>query len=124
LHAKEAAMEEILEKLTQINGITAALIIGKDGLIIEFKGNLQNDPDFIGATVADFYTTAESIVVEKFTFGDLDKISIETSAGTYFLNAINNETFLVTIARENVNLGLMRLEIKTATENLREVLNV
>lgn len=117
-------MEEILERLVQVNGITGALIIGKDGLIIEFKGDIQNDPDFIGATIADFFTTAESIMVEKFTFGDLDKISIETSAGTYFLNAINTDTFLVTIAKENVNIGLMRLEIRTATENLREVLNV
>ena len=117
-------MEDILEKLIQINGIAGALIVGKDGLIIEFKGEVQNDPDFIGATVADFFTTAESIMGEKFTFGELEKLTIETNTGRYFLYAINNETFLVVIAPGAASLGLMRLELKTAVENLREVLNV
>lgn len=115
-------MEEILAKLAQVNGILGALIIGKDGLIIDFKGDTQTDPDFIGATLAEFFTTGESTMSEKFKFGELSGITIETSEGKYFLNAINNDTFLVTIGGSNLNLGLIRLEIKTAIENLQQVL--
>ncbi len=115
-------MEEILENLTQVNGIQGTLIVGKDGLVIAYSGDIKTDPDFLGATIADFFTTAENITEEKFAMGSLDKLSFETNSSKFFLNNINNDTFLVIITEEQVNIGLIRLEMKAAAESLKEVL--
>jgi uncharacterized protein len=115
-------MEEILEKLTHVNGIQGTLIVGKDGLVIAYSGEINTDPDFLGATVADFFTTAENIMEEKFGLGGLEQICIEANQGKYYFNGINTDTFLVVITDEKVNLGLIRIEMKAASESLREVL--
>lgn len=120
--AKEVIMEEILENLAQVTGILGALIVGRDGLVIAYSGDIKADPDFLGATVSDFFTTAENIMEEKFSLGTLGRITIEADQGVYFLQNINNETFLVVIADKKMNHGLIRLEMKSASESLREVL--
>jgi uncharacterized protein len=115
-------MEEILESLTQVNGIQGTLIVGKDGLVIAYSGDIKTDPDFLGATIADFFTTAENITDEKFAMGNLERLCIETNSSKFFLNNINSDTFLVIITEEQVNIGLIRMEMKAAAESLKEVL--
>ncbi len=120
--AEEVTMEEILENLAQVNGILGTLIVGRDGLVIAYSGDIKADPDFLGATVSDFFTTAENIMEEKFSLGALGRVTIEAEQGVYFLQNINNETFLVVNTDKMMNHGLIRLEMKSACESLREVL--
>ncbi|MDQ7826239.1 MAG: roadblock/LC7 domain-containing protein [Candidatus Eremiobacteraeota bacterium] len=115
-------MEEILANLAQVNGIQGALLIGKDGLVIAYAGDIPTDADFIGATICEFYGSAENIVQEKFEIGKLGRVTVEADSARYYLENINNDTFLVTIGTPVANLGLIRLEIKAAAENLRAVL--
>jgi predicted regulator of Ras-like GTPase activity (Roadblock/LC7/MglB family) len=115
-------MEELLENLIQVPGMMGTLIVGKDGLVIAFAGDINTDPDFLGATMADFFGSAESMMQDKFEQGELGMLSIESEKGKFNVIGINESTFLVTIAQSSANLGLTRWETKVAAEKLREML--
>lgn len=115
-------MDEILEGLVNVPGVIGALIVGKDGLVISYTGQLNLDPDFLGATIADFFSTAEGIVQEKFGQGTLEHLSIEARDCKFLLHNINDLTFLVTQSRPATNLGLIRAEARHASEKLKESL--
>jgi predicted regulator of Ras-like GTPase activity (Roadblock/LC7/MglB family) len=115
-------LEEILEALIKVQGIESALIVGKDGLVITFAGEMTNDADFIGASMADIFNTLEPIFSEKLKEGSINLALLEAELKKYFLCSINEVAFLVLIGEPKLNLGLIRLELNAAVEKLREVL--
>jgi len=115
-------MDEILEVLTQVPGILGCLIVGKDGLVITQSGQINLDVDFLGATTADFFTSAEGMMGEKFNQGTLGVMTIEAAEGNFILQSINEVTFLLVLTHQKVNLGLLRWEIRAAAEKLKDVL--
>lgn len=115
-------MEEVLDILSQVPGVQGVLIIGRDGLVI--SKNLRNDldADYLGAALAEFFTSADVITNEKSRLGLVDIISLEAEQGKYFLISINELTFLAVLTQSRVNLGLIRSEMKASLEKLKEVL--
>lgn len=115
-------MEDILESLNQLPGVQASMIVDRDGLVILSSGRAQPDPDFVGATAAEYFVSLDTGMAEKLSMGQLDTASLEGTQGNLFLKGINEATCLVVLTRSKVNLGLVRYEIKHASERLREQL--
>ncbi|MEW6283140.1 MAG: roadblock/LC7 domain-containing protein [Candidatus Eremiobacterota bacterium] len=115
-------MEDILEGLNQTPGVQGSLIVGKDGLVIASSGDMAQDPDFLGATTAEIFSAAESGVMERFERGELELLSLEATGGHLFFKNINEVTYLLVLTREDVNLGLIRFDIRRAAQQLQEQL--
>ena len=115
-------MENILDELNQVPGILGSLIIGKDGLVIVSLWDTEADIDMVGADSADVFGVCESMMSEKLNFGMCDMLTIESEEAKVVLKNIDESTFLTVILSKDVNLGLVRLEIKNAAEKLKEVL--
>jgi len=114
-------MDEILEALTHVPGVDASLIVGKDGLVISQVGSLDGiDTDLLGATVSELYSSAESVMAERFARGSLDGLTIEANGGKFILSSINDEVFLLVLARKKINLGLVRWETRESAGKLKE----
>jgi uncharacterized protein len=113
-------MEEILEQLNAIHGIIGSVIIGKDGLVIASRWDKEIDPDMVGVHTADLLNLTESIMTDKLDFGITEMITIEAENARLFLKIIDELTFLVIATTLKANLGLMRIEIKSATQKLRD----
>jgi uncharacterized protein len=113
-------MEEILEQLNAMPGIIGSVIVGKDGLVIASQWNQGIDPDMIGVHTADLLNLTESIMTDKLDFGIADMITIEAENARLFLKIIDELTFLVIAATSKANLGLMRIEIRSAAQRLRD----
>lgn len=115
-------MESILEELNQVPGIKGSMIIGRDGLVIVPFWDHEIDMDMLGAHSADVFGAAESLMDEKFQFGIIDLLTLETDSAKFFFQTIDESTFLAVAANAQVNLGLIRNEIKAAAEKIKKVL--
>jgi len=112
-------MKECLEKLNKTSGIMGSLIVGRDGLVIDSVVPAVFNADLVGAIVAGVFTSAESSM-EELHQGDLDMIMVECTIGKLIL--CNIGAILVVLLGEDINLGIVRLDIRKAIQELKEFL--
>jgi predicted regulator of Ras-like GTPase activity (Roadblock/LC7/MglB family) len=113
-------METILEELNMTPGIFGSMIVGKDGLVISNNWNQEIDLDMVGADSADLFNSIEAMMGEKFQYGNIDLMSLETENARLFLKNVDESTFLAVVATPKSNVGLVRAEIASASARLEE----
>lgn len=111
-------METILQRLTDLDEITGALLIGKDGLIV--SGALQSeDEEMMGAMSAAVFGSIANFTTQT-NNGDIHHIIFETNNGTVQLAEIG-DLILVVTTRTPSNLGRVRLEMKKASRQITQL---
>lgn len=115
-------MESILEELNQIPGVLGSLIVGTDGLVVVHAWDREVDMDLLGADSADVFNAADSLMNEKLENGEVTLLSIETDNAKFFVRSIDDSTLLAVVASPELNMGLLRIEISSAAERLKEIL--
>lgn len=110
-------MFQILEELNKTVGINGSMIVGKDGIIIaaDLNANLQDET--VGALAASIMDTVEKSM-ERLSNENLRQITVEASKGKLFLTDVGIGILAVTTDPQ-VNVGLVRLEIKNAAEKIK-----
>ncbi len=111
-------MHDILYELNSTRGVVGSLLVSNDGMVIalDFKGEV--DGDMIAALAASLVKAMRNSL-EKIGQELLTQASIEGSDGNIFLFNAGFGT-LVVMAERNVNMGLIRLEMKNAAERIAE----
>jgi predicted regulator of Ras-like GTPase activity (Roadblock/LC7/MglB family) len=109
-------MFQILEELNKTTGINGSMIVGKDGIVIaaDLKDNLQDEA--VGASAASIVDTVKKSM-ERLSNENLKQITVEASKGKLFLTDVGIGILAVTTDPQ-VNVGLVRLEIKNAAEKI------
>ena len=111
-------MDSILQRLTELNDIVNAILIGKDGLIV--AGALQgDDEEMLGAMAAAAFSSIANFTTQV-NSGEMRHAIIETEAGTIQL-AEAGELILVVTTHATGNMGRVRLEMKKACQQLSEL---
>jgi len=109
-------MYQILEGLNKTSGITGSMVVGKDGIVIAADLNTQVDEEAIGALAASITSNIQKSL-ERLNTSPLTQVTIEAdNAKMFFSDA--SIGLLVVIAEPDVNIGLVRLEIKNAIHRL------
>ncbi len=80
------------------------------------------DWDEFGAQTADLVNAAITLVEDKFDFGAVDLLTMETAGAKFLFKSIDDSTFMAVAAKANSNLGLIRQETAAAAEKIKEVL--
>ena len=110
-------METILQRLTDLDEITGAILVGKDGLIV--SGALHSDDEeMLGAMSAAVFGSVANYITQ-INNGDLRHVIIETSSGTVQFAEVGDLILVVTTST-SINLGRVRLEIKKASRQLSQ----
>lgn len=111
-------METILQRLTDLDEITGAILIGKDGLIV--SGALHSeDEEMLGAMSAAVFGSIANFTTQ-INNGGLHHVVIETDTGTVQLAEVG-DLILVVTTRTGSNLGRVRLEMKKAGRQLTQL---
>lgn len=111
-------METILQRLTELDDITGAIIIGKDGLIV--TGALQSeDEEVLGAMSAAVFGSIANYTMQ-INSGEMHHVIIETTTGTVQMAEAGDLILVVTI-RPGSNMGRVRFEIKKACQQLSQL---
>ena len=108
-------MHEILSELNKTTGITGSMVVGNDGIVI--AANLQEnvEDDTIGALAASITANIHKSL-ERLQSSPLKNVTIEAEDAKLFFSDAGLGILVVTAERE-VNIGLIRLEIKHAINN-------
>lgn len=109
-------MYQVLADLNRTSGITGSMVVGEDGIIIAADMDAVDQDEAVGALAASI-TASVRKSLERLKHDDLSQVTIETQGGNLFLTA-SKPGILVVKTEEDVNIGLVRLEINNALNRL------
>lgn len=112
-------MYKILEGLNKTTGINGSMIVGQDGIVIAADLNTQLQDEAVGALAASIVSTVKKSM-ERLSDEDLKQITVEASKGKLFLTDVGIGILAVTTDPQ-VNVGMVRLEIRNAAEKIKLV---
>ncbi len=111
-------METILQRLTDLDDVYGAIIVGKDGLIV--SGTLHSeDEEVIGAMSAASFgsTTGYTAQINQ---GETHRVIIEAKDGTIQMEEAG-DLILVVTTRGAGNIGRIRLEMKKVCRQILQL---
>ena len=83
--------------------------------------NEDFSPESVAATIAAIQGSGHS-VVEKFTGGKVEFITLESDKGKVITASVNDDAIIAVITEPNINFGLVRVGIRKATEKISKLL--
>ncbi len=110
-------METILQRLMAIDGVTGALLVGKDGLVIASTIG-GDDEELLGAMAAAAYDAAGRYI-EQLEMGSVRHAIFELGAGTVQVTD-GGDLLLVVRCVAQANLGRIRIETLQASQHLAQ----
>jgi len=113
--AAPGAYDRLLEQLTSLPGVTAAALVA-DGLSVYQRGSA--DFEHVAAATEDVVRRGSSIAAEL-GLGPADQIILETPGHKVTVAPIS-DMFLCVLARNDANLGLIRMNIRSAQSAYNE----
>ena len=111
-------METILQRLAELDDVTGAILVGKDGLIV--AGTLHTeDEEVIGAMSAAAFGSITNYT-KQINNGGMRHVIIETDKGTIQLEETGDLILIVT-THSSSNLGRVRIEMKKTCRQLMKM---
>ena len=110
-------MYNILGDLNKTSGVKGSMLVGNDGIIIAADLDSRLEDETVGAMAASIMSNITK-ALERLKQQDLERVTIEADAGKIFLNDAG-VGILAVITEPQVNVGLIRLEIKNAVNQIK-----
>jgi uncharacterized protein len=111
-------VETLLQRLTDLDDVLGAILVGRDGLIV--SGTLRTeDEEVIGAMSAAAFGSITNYT-KQINNGGMRHVIIETETGTIQLEEAGDLILIVTTNSAS-NLGRVRLEMKKTCRQLMKL---
>jgi predicted regulator of Ras-like GTPase activity (Roadblock/LC7/MglB family) len=110
-------MYQVLSDLNKTSGITGSMMVGGDGIVIAADLDDSFDGDTIGALAASITSNIQKSL-DRLHTETLKQVTIEADNGKLFF-ADAGKGILVVTTEKQVNIGLIRLEMKNAIGKLQ-----
>ena len=105
-------MYNVLSDLNKTTGIKGSMLVGNDGIIIAADIDSQLEDETVGAMSASIVSNVFK-AMERIKSEAPAQITIEAKHGKLFLSDAG-VGILTVITEKDVNIGLVRLEVKNA----------
>ena len=110
-------MEKILSELNKSGaGILGSMVVGEDGIPILTNFSTPINDEMVAALVSSITNSANKVIA-KLTQSEMESFIIETRTHKIFLQH-SKMGYLVILTGADTNLGLIRVEMKTAAQRL------
>lgn len=110
-------MYEVLNELNKTSGVTGSMVVGNDGIVIAADISESFEGDTIGALAASITSNIQKSL-SRLEASPLKQVTIEAEEGKLFFTDAGLGILVVT-TEKNINIGLIRLEIKNAISKLK-----
>lgn len=104
-------LRKVLEELVATGTVRAALVVGRDGFIIETAGEDASQLEAVGAIAPSSLGAAEVIGLEL-AQGPMAQAMFEFEKGAILMSAVGADAILVSILPTGANLGKARYDIR------------
>ena len=110
-------MYQVLNELNKTTGITGSMVVGNDGIVIAADLAAGLDGDAVGALAASITSNIQKSL-DRLQTRPLNQVTIEAEDAKLFFTHADMGLLVVTTEKD-VNIGLVRLEIKNAIGKLK-----
>lgn len=117
-----ANLKQLLTELASLDGVSAAVVVSRDGFVIESASSKQGiDHDALGAVVSSTVGATESLG-KGLGLGDLTNVMTEYSSGIVVVNALGEVGALAIVADVKANVGNIRYNAKKRASDIEAAL--
>ncbi|MCX6694079.1 MAG: roadblock/LC7 domain-containing protein [Methanomicrobiales archaeon] len=110
-------LKQILEEFLKIEGLSAAVIVGRDGFVIESAISGKIDIDALGAMASTGLGTSEAMG-SSLGKGQLRQMLVELEHGSIILLPLTDEELFAIVTDTDTIVGRIRYEVKKNRERL------
>jgi len=110
-------MKEVLAELNRMKGVMGSLIAAPDGMIIAADLAVQTPDEVLGAMAASIGATIAK-ALERMQQGKFVQAMMDAENGKIFITDAGIG-YLVVVTDKDVNVGLIRVEMRNAAEKLK-----
>lgn len=117
-----AQLKELLTELVEVQGIHSAVVVGRDGFVIEGVargGGL--DADAVGAVISTGVGSSE-VMGHELAVGEMTQGMFEYSDGFIVMALLGVDAILAVVADLKANLGNVRFQLKKRVPLIEEAL--
>jgi uncharacterized protein len=117
-----ASLKELLKDMVQVEGITTAVVVGRDGFVIEgitTAGTM--DIEAVGAVVSTGIGSSE-VMGRELNVGRMTQGLVEYENGIITISFLGKDAILAVVAGLNANLGNVRYQVKKRTPEIQAAL--
>jgi predicted regulator of Ras-like GTPase activity (Roadblock/LC7/MglB family) len=117
----KTSLKERLEDFLQVEGIITVVVVGRDGFVIDSASAGSFNIDDAGAVISTGMAALESMGSDL-GVGDMQQAMMEYDGSIVFMNVLGREAIFILLAWSNVNLGMIRLQIKRRIDGIKAAL--
>ncbi|HPM60900.1 MAG TPA: roadblock/LC7 domain-containing protein [Methanoregulaceae archaeon] len=110
-------LKQILGEFLTLEGVSAAVVVGRDGFVIESAVSGKMDIDALGAMTSTGIGTSEAMGKELGK-GQLNQLLVELDKGPIIVSPLSKDELIAIVAENASNLGRIRYELKKNKERL------
>ena len=114
-------LQGILAELRRLPAVLGATVARRDGILIAHALPKTMDPKKIAAMAAAIVGTSEMAVVEM-GLGSFNSSIVDTPIGKMISTGAGEEAILVTMVRNEANMGLVLLSVDKAVQSIAAIL--
>lgn len=117
-----ANLREILSDLIKVDGVTSAVLVGRDGFVIDgVSRSATLDTEAVGAVISTGIGSSE-VMGAELGVGEMTQGLLEFKDGLIVMGLIGREAIVALVADIGANLGNVRYQLKKRVADLEGAL--
>lgn len=104
-------LKSVLDEFLTIDGVSAAVIVGKDGAVIGSAGSGTMNVDAIGSMVSTCLGSSE-VIGGTLALGELHGMTVELDKGPVYLAPLTTTEIIAVVADTVGTVGHVRTELR------------
>jgi predicted regulator of Ras-like GTPase activity (Roadblock/LC7/MglB family) len=110
-------IRDLVGALRQREGVDAAVVLGRDGLLIDSETSANVDAESVAALIPSIVAAADDYGSHDGR-GALSTAILEFAQGIAVVSVLSSDAILLVLARPNANLGKLLFELRSNRENI------
>lgn len=110
-------IRDLVGALRQRDGVEAAVVLGRDGLLIDSQTNGQLDAEQVAALVPPVVSAADEFG-QSANHGTLTTAILEHPSGYAILSVLSAEAMLLVLAQPHAEIGQLLFELRRNREQI------
>ncbi|MEW6368160.1 MAG: roadblock/LC7 domain-containing protein [Acidobacteriota bacterium] len=112
---------EVLNSLVKVEGIASAVVVGRDGFVIDAAGGAGMDVEAVGAVISTGFGSSETMG-QELKIGKMGQVMAEFDNGVLVSAALGQDAILAIVTSASANLGNVRYQVKKHIKDLEKSL--
>jgi|GEM_PF-404831 len=117
----EANLNQILSDLVKAGGVKTAVVVGRDGFVIDGVSDGFLDTETVGAVVSTGVGSSE-VMGRELNVGIMSQGMMEYDGGLIMMTLIGDAAILAVVADPQSNLGYIRLQIRKRLPDIEKAI--